>query len=298
MADIALPSTTILERSDLATSRNGGYVIPVKQVDPPFQESRNDHAIFRDLSERLGFRDAFDERRDERAWIAHLYRQIKDESAENGDELPDFETFWDGGPIQIRVRQTPLDELNVFFQNPERHPLKTESGKIVLSSSTIKGFGYAEFGFHPNWAAPAEWHLSPLARDFPLHLISDQPAKRLHSQLLSARIGGGSAADNRENIWINPEDARSRDIASGDTVRVYNKRGGCLCKAEVSGEVKTGVVKVSTGSRGLFFDGSDVLSRDIAGGNPNMVTRDKGTSRLSQGPSAQTCLVNIERIDP
>jgi biotin/methionine sulfoxide reductase len=29
-------------------------------------------------------------------------------------------------------------------------------------------------------------------------------------------------------------------------------------------------------------------------GNPNVLTRDKGTSKLAQGPSAHTCLVDIE----
>jgi biotin/methionine sulfoxide reductase len=30
-------------------------------------------------------------------------------------------------------------------------------------------------------------------------------------------------------------------------------------------------------------------------GNPNVLTRDEGTSRLGQGPVAQSCLVEIER---
>jgi biotin/methionine sulfoxide reductase len=32
-------------------------------------------------------------------------------------------------------------------------------------------------------------------------------------------------------------------------------------------------------------------------GNPNVLTLDKGTSRLAQGPSAHTTLVEMERID-
>jgi biotin/methionine sulfoxide reductase len=31
-------------------------------------------------------------------------------------------------------------------------------------------------------------------------------------------------------------------------------------------------------------------------GNPNVLTLDKGTSRLAQGPSAQTTLVEVERF--
>jgi biotin/methionine sulfoxide reductase len=31
-------------------------------------------------------------------------------------------------------------------------------------------------------------------------------------------------------------------------------------------------------------------------GNPNILTQDRGTSRLAQGPSAQTTLVEVERF--
>ncbi len=32
-------------------------------------------------------------------------------------------------------------------------------------------------------------------------------------------------------------------------------------------------------------------------GNPNVLTRDRGTSRIGQGPSAQTTLVEVERFE-
>ena len=32
-------------------------------------------------------------------------------------------------------------------------------------------------------------------------------------------------------------------------------------------------------------------------GNPNLLTLDKGTSKLAQGPAAQSVLVEIERYD-
>ena len=32
-------------------------------------------------------------------------------------------------------------------------------------------------------------------------------------------------------------------------------------------------------------------------GNPNVLTRDKGTSKLGQGPSAHTCLIEVELFD-
>ena len=32
-------------------------------------------------------------------------------------------------------------------------------------------------------------------------------------------------------------------------------------------------------------------------GNPNVLTFDKGTSQLAQGPSSHTCLVEVERFE-
>ena len=32
-------------------------------------------------------------------------------------------------------------------------------------------------------------------------------------------------------------------------------------------------------------------------GNPNVLTRDAGTSKLAQGPTAHSCLVEVEKYD-
>jgi biotin/methionine sulfoxide reductase len=32
-------------------------------------------------------------------------------------------------------------------------------------------------------------------------------------------------------------------------------------------------------------------------GNPNVLTQDRGTSRLGQGPVAHSCLIEVERFD-
>ena len=32
-------------------------------------------------------------------------------------------------------------------------------------------------------------------------------------------------------------------------------------------------------------------------GNPNVLTRDAGTSKLAQGPAAHSCLVEVEKYD-
>ena len=92
-------------------------------------------------------------------------------------------------------------------------------------------------------------------------------------------------------IEINPEDANSRGLHDGDLVKVFNQRGGCKARAHISTSIRPGVVSLPTGAWfEAGIDGTD------AQGNPNILTRDLGTSRIGQGSSAHTTLVEIVRL--
>ena len=73
-------------------------------------------------------------------------------------------------------------------------------------------------------------------------------------------------------------------------MRLYNDRGACLAGARITDAVRPGVVILATGA---WYDPHTPggLERH---GNPNVLTLDKGTSRLAQGPSAHTTLVEME----
>jgi biotin/methionine sulfoxide reductase len=75
-------------------------------------------------------------------------------------------------------------------------------------------------------------------------------------------------------------------------VRVFNDRGSCLAGAVLSEHVRRGVVQLSTGA---WFDPSSELAT-CAHGNPNVLTADRGTSRLAQGCTGQHALVDVEPI--
>ena len=57
-----------------------------------------------------------------------------------------------------------------------------------------------------------------------------------------------------------------------------------------------GVLRMATGAwwDPVAFGEPDALDKH---GNPNVLTRDVGASRLSQGCAAQSCLVEIERFE-
>jgi biotin/methionine sulfoxide reductase len=140
---------------------------------------------------------------------------------------------------------------------------------------------------------PAEWLGGASRERFPLHLLSDQPARRLHSQLDPSPHSRAGKVREREAIYLNPGDARARSIADGDIVEVFNDRGRCLAGARLTDDVMPGVARLNTGA---WFDRDPETGLERHG-NPNVLTLDEPTSRLSQGCSAQTCLVEVRRFE-
>ncbi|HEY7299052.1 MAG TPA: molybdopterin guanine dinucleotide-containing S/N-oxide reductase [Xanthobacteraceae bacterium] len=289
-ADIVFPATTTLERNDIAASTDR-YMFAMHQAIAPVAGARNDFDIFAELSGRLGFHDLFTEGRTEMEWLRHLYEVARQQASRHGIERPDFETFWETGYVADPA-PADYDFLAGFRADPEGHPLKTPSGRIEIFSDRIASFGYDDCPGHPVWLEPAEW----LGRrnGSAVHLVSNQPALRLHGQLDNGPLSRSAKIEGCEPIWINPGDAAERGIAHGDVVRVFNARGACLAGAVVTDAIAAGVVQMQTGA---WYDPErpgaiGALDRH---GNPNVLTLDKGTSRLAQGPSAQTTLVNIVR---
>ena len=64
-ADIVLPCTTTLERSDIAISPRDPYMVKMDQVQNAVGESRNDYDIFAGITRQMGVESAFTEGRDE-----------------------------------------------------------------------------------------------------------------------------------------------------------------------------------------------------------------------------------------
>jgi biotin/methionine sulfoxide reductase len=286
-ADIVLPATTSLERNDLGGSPRDRFVVAMHQAIEPVGEAKSDFDIFRELAERLGCEDEFAEGRGEAAWLRHIYGTFRERAQTN--LVPDFETFWQKGYIEIPPRADEYVLLAEFRADPEKHPLRTPSGRIELYSDEIAGFAYDDCPPHPAWIEPAEWLGSGQSAAFPLHLVSSQPRYRLHSQMDAGPVSAQGKTAGRESLAINPVDAASRGIAEGEVVRVFNARGACFAGVRITEAVRPGVVRLSCGA---WYDPSGDA---CAHGNANVLTRDHGTSRLSQGPSSATALVEVEK---
>ncbi len=288
-ADIVFPATTPLERHDIGGSPRENFLFALEPVLSPVGEARDDFDIFADLAERLGAREAFTEGRTSREWVRHLYSEFQREFP----EYPLYDQFVSDGFLQHPdTPDSVFILLEAFRADPIKNPLPTPSGRIELYSSTIADFGYEDCPPHPTFIEPHEW-LGDVG-SYPLHLISNQPSTRLHSQLDHGSTSTSHKIDGREVARMHPSDALLRGLGSGDTIRIFNDRGTCFAGVEVSERIRPGVVELPTGA---WYDPVDpaVPGSPCRHGNPNVLTRDHGTSSLAQGPTAQSCLVEIEK---
>lgn len=291
-ADIVLPCTMTLEREDIGATPTDPLMVAMHRIAPPCGAARDDYDIFAELAARLGRREAFTEGRSSRDWLRHIYETTRAALAARGEEAPDFDTFWARGELRLPQADDDGGLLRAFRNDPDGRPLPTPSGKIQISSATVASFGYADCPGHPAWIAPTD---APSAGR-PLYLVANQPATRLHSQLDFGTHSAGAKRGGREVCRVHPADAAARGIADGDVVRLSNERGACLAAARVTEEIRQGVVQLPTGA---WYDPDNAAAEHpvCVHGNPNVLTRDLGTSSLAQGCTGQLTAVQLERYD-
>ena len=288
-ADIILPANTALERNDIMLNPRDPTIIANKKTIPNLGQSKSDFEIFTNLAKQLGFENSFTENKSEREWLKYIWNESKRISKKVNLDLPDFENFWEDGFFEVPIEKTKKIMFENFRKNPNENPLNTPSGKIEITSNTIKNFNLDKCKGHPTWIEPYEW-LGKID-NYPMHLISNQPEYRLHSQLDNAEYSIKNKIKNREPVLINIEDAKEKKIKNNDIVLIFNERGKVLAGARLTDKIMKGVLVLSTGA---WFDPDYEINADLHG-NPNVLTKDIGTSELSQGPTSHTCLVDIRK---
>lgn len=298
MADIVMPVTTSYERDDITMT--GDYsnlnIVPMKQAVEKQNEAKDDYEIFCDLAKEFGVFEEYSQNKTPLEWIKGFYNQAYTQMEKAGTKIPNFEDFWrENRPITFEVPQENSEFVRYsdFREDPILEPLGTPSGKIEIYSKKIESMNYDDCKAHPSWFEPDEW-LGMKNKDAEFALITSHPNHRLHSQLNNTSLRDKYAVSNREPIFINTKDAKAKGIKNGDIVRVYNKRGEILAGAVITDDIRRGVVRVDEGA---WYD---PLERGKIGticlnGNVNVLTKDIPTSKLANGNSSNTALVNIEK---
>ena len=131
-------------------------------------------------------------------------------------------------------------------------------------------------------------------------MVSNHPRWRVHAEhddvtwlreIPTCKVKG---ADGYlyEPIWINPADAASRGIRSGDVVKIYNERGIVLGGAYITERIRPEVVYMDHGARVDPI----VPGKIDRGGCINLITPGPTTSPNTQGQVASGFLVEVEKV--
>jgi len=277
-ADIVLPVCTLAERNDIQVSRYGGgvYGILNKAIEP-LGESKSQLQICQAVALMLGISD-FGDKSDEE-WVRHIVAKVSEEV-----DLPDYDTLKKEGMYRVNLHELAA----VTGKEPEKLEGKflTPSGKIEIYSEIAARMKRPLIPAIPKYIDSWEGLNDPLAKKYPLQLVTPHFKLRAHSQY-----------DNlpwlrelqSQTVTINTVDAGSRGIKQGDMIRVFNDRGEVRIPAKVTERIMPGVVAVPEGA----WYAPDENGIDY-GGCPNVLTND--VISPGQAFNCNTSLVQIEKV--
>lgn len=292
-ADIVFPVTSSLERDDIMMNRRDPKLVWMERVYEPKIDAKSDHDILCGLAERLDVLDKFSEHKSVNEWLEQLWNDSQKVAKSEQFDLPSFEAFKNEGVFECPNSSETRIQFSDFIADPDANPLNTPSGKIEIYSDTFAKMDMQDCPPIPKWIEPIEWLGDEKNAPNALHLISGQPATRLHSQLDNGSESKSTKIKGREPAYLHTEFAQKMGIKSGDIILIHNKRGKCLCAAQLTDDIHPQSISLATGA---WYDPQEIDGEIIeVHGNPNVLTIDKGCSELSQSNIAHTALVWVSK---
>jgi len=285
-ADIVLPACTHFETYGLQDGWKYGHSVLLNPplVAPAF-ETQSDYRICVGLAERLGLEPAYSEGRSERDWVAWAIEVYRENGMPGIPTLAEFEAQ-NRGVYALPVTE-PLVSFADFRRDPDTHPLPTPSGKIEIFSRELFEMGRPdEIPAVPKYIREWESPFGPEAAKFPLSLIGYHNLHRVHS--IHDNVDWLEEAFPHR-LYINSTDARSRGLADGDPVRVYNDRGVLVVPCRITDRIMPGVVALPQG--GWWQPDADGVDRR---GAVNVLTSERWTP-LAYGNAQHTIMVEVQR---
>ncbi|MFM7145210.1 MAG: molybdopterin dinucleotide binding domain-containing protein, partial [Actinomycetales bacterium] len=219
-ADIILPATTQVEHLDLADSWGHLYVALNQPAIAPRGTALPNTEIARKLAIALNLDDSMLKMSDE-----ELIRW----ALSSGHPLLDgitYESLVEHGWARLAL---PKDARPYVDRLPgvPTGPMRLGALDANVGEETVGGG-------------------SALQARYPLALIT----RKQHPKFLNANYGGFPdhyPSVGRPTLQIHADDAATRGIASGDSVRVFNDRGELTLTAEISADVQPGLTSAAFG---------------------------------------------------
>lgn len=212
-ADVVLPATMFLEHRELRSGYGAMALMDSRPAVEPHGQARSNHKVFAELIDRLGL-GLDDDPRSEQDVVEKALdsggdgQRLRLQLATNGIAFPE-------------AGQAPIQFSHVA---PD-----TKSGKIELIPENVDHEADGKFYKFIEEEENA---------NYPLALLSPATEKSISSTF---------GFDIKAAVQINPEDASSRQINDGDTVRVFNELGEVLLPAKIDSDLLKGTTIIPKG---------------------------------------------------
>lgn len=277
-ADYVLPATTFLEHTDLQGAYGHYFVQMAEQAIAPLGEARSNVWLFGQLAQRMGFpEECFHDTPEQ------MVEQALAIGADGHSQNPEMEHI----TLETLKREghAPLS----FHRDPEGQPfmpfragkVRTPSGRIEFFSETLAAAGREPL---PEFVPPVESRWGTGASRFPLELLGRKADNYMNSTFANLEGHRKMEAQTSQRLEMHPEDAKTRSIADGDKVRVWNDRGEIRLTAKVDGAVPEGVVAARL----------DWSKFNEGGVNVNALTSERLTD-IGAAPTFYSVLVEVTK---
>ncbi|BCH67464.1 hypothetical protein RvVAT039_pl02970 (plasmid) [Agrobacterium vitis] len=226
-ADIVLPATMQTEHADLHDGYGHLCIAWNEPAVVPPGECRSTTDMFRLLSKKMNLTEPC----------------LLDSDLQLAEQLLDSDHPSLNGISLEELRQRGWARLNY----PERFVpfadgFPTVSGKLEFYSEQAKKDGHDPL---PGFTPPAEVLNHELAEVYPFALVSGASHYILNSTFANNPDLGRQVGAPR--VQIHPTDAGIREIKSGQLIRIFNSRGAFTAEANISEEVRPGVLGTTKG---------------------------------------------------
>lgn len=239
-SDIILPTCTFFEQNDIVPPWSyGQHIFLSQKVVKPLYGSLTEYEWMTMLAKELGIEKEFTEGRTQDEWVQWMIEESRKID-------PDFPTYEEMKKIGVyKYKDHTVVKFKEQIEDPENHPFETPSGKIELFSKTLWDMNNPEeIPAVPKHVAVEEGPESELTKKYPLQVFGWHVKRRCHS---TWELSDWMEEVQTQELWINPIDAKERNIKDGDLVRVFNDRGEIHIPAKVTSRVMPGVVCLPQG---------------------------------------------------
>lgn len=272
-ADLVLPACSAFESEEdpVHVEAYGGYVqLRQKAIDPLF-ESKTDYQMQLDIAERLGLRDYLPKTREE--WVRYCLDNTTDETIK-GITL---ESLLENQCIQPQTCQKNIRRAYVDRFN-------TPSKKLDIYYDSMLPYKQALPMWEPNLEVNKD---SEIREKYPLAFNTYKSKFRTHNSFWFADwLNEFEGAE----VYMNGVDLESRNLKSGDVVRVFNDRGEFTTKVLHDESCRPGNVRMHPVAN----------SRNVISGVFQSITNDEKVPRQALCPqgyciSFNDVLVEVEK---